>query len=284
MILMWSCPGNMPKYYPGLRDMFSRVICLSDLGNILAYYLDKTTLLYKGWLSCIKSILNECGLSHFHSNPKSLKNSLLLRLRKCPRCKFETKQWSQQLQASDKMRTYRLFKNVFKFEKYISVVNSDTDRVSMTRFRNSNHQLQIEIGRYTIPKTPINDRTCKNCNLSSVEDELHFLLNCSKYSHLRGELVSRCFNKNITNTLNIDSRFIWLLSNEDTEVCRSMAKYLNLCIFAKNKCVNFLLLYMSRYFLILLAYTVEEQTRKNSNFPVRGIFKNPREIIVNIFR
>ena len=29
---------------------------------------------------------------------------------------------------------------------------------------------------------------------------------------------------------------------------------------------------------------VEEQTRKNSNFPVRGIFKNPREIIVNIFR
>ena len=31
----------MPKYYP------SRVICLSDLGNILAYYLEKTTLLHK---------------------------------------------------------------------------------------------------------------------------------------------------------------------------------------------------------------------------------------------
>ena len=39
MILMWSCPGNMPKYYPGLRDIlpFGLVICLSDLGNILAY-------------------------------------------------------------------------------------------------------------------------------------------------------------------------------------------------------------------------------------------------------
>ena len=61
MILMWSCPGNMPKYYPGLRDILpsplgrvlclsdlgkGRVICLSDLGNISAYYLDKTTLLY----------------------------------------------------------------------------------------------------------------------------------------------------------------------------------------------------------------------------------------------
>jgi hypothetical protein len=29
MILMWSCPGNMPKCYPGLVT----------LGNILAYYL-----------------------------------------------------------------------------------------------------------------------------------------------------------------------------------------------------------------------------------------------------
>ena len=30
-IIMWSCPGNIPKYYPGLRDI------LPDLGNILAY-------------------------------------------------------------------------------------------------------------------------------------------------------------------------------------------------------------------------------------------------------
>jgi hypothetical protein len=33
-IIMWSCPGNMPKYYTGPTR---RVICLSDLGNILAY-------------------------------------------------------------------------------------------------------------------------------------------------------------------------------------------------------------------------------------------------------
>ena len=37
MILMWSCPGNMPKYYPGLRDILpspsGRVLCLSDLGK-----------------------------------------------------------------------------------------------------------------------------------------------------------------------------------------------------------------------------------------------------------
>ena len=42
---MWSCPDNMPKYYPGLRDILPDQKCLSDLGNILAYYLDKTTLI-----------------------------------------------------------------------------------------------------------------------------------------------------------------------------------------------------------------------------------------------
>ena len=54
MISMWSCPGNMPKYYPGLRDILPDYI-FSDLGNILAYYLDKTTLLYK--YSCNNPIL-----------------------------------------------------------------------------------------------------------------------------------------------------------------------------------------------------------------------------------
>ena len=29
---MWSCPGNMPKYYPGLRDIFpSPYPCLRDI-------------------------------------------------------------------------------------------------------------------------------------------------------------------------------------------------------------------------------------------------------------
>ena len=43
---MWSCPGNMPKYYPGLRDVLpdrrgGYVICFSDLGNMSKYYSTK---------------------------------------------------------------------------------------------------------------------------------------------------------------------------------------------------------------------------------------------------
>ena len=45
MILMWS---------------FGRLICLSDQGNILAYYLNKTTLLYKYLI--IEEIIAETGI------------------------------------------------------------------------------------------------------------------------------------------------------------------------------------------------------------------------------
>ena len=48
MILMWSCPGNIPEY------AFGQVISLSELFNILVYYLDKTTLLYNYNFSTVK--------------------------------------------------------------------------------------------------------------------------------------------------------------------------------------------------------------------------------------
>ena len=47
-IIMWSCPGNNAKILPWSERHITwpkRVICLSDLGNILAYYQDKTTLI-----------------------------------------------------------------------------------------------------------------------------------------------------------------------------------------------------------------------------------------------
>jgi len=54
--------------------------------------------------------------------------------------------------TSEKLRTYREFKNIFKFEKYLQSVVDHNDRNSMTRLRTSSHILQIDIGRYTIPK------------------------------------------------------------------------------------------------------------------------------------
>jgi hypothetical protein len=81
----------------------------------------------------------------------------------------------------------------------------------LTRFRIS--ALEIETGCYTTPKTPLENRLCKQCNLSEIEDEEHFLINCPKYNLHRKELFRKLNNSNFNELSNMN-KFVWLLSNE----------------------------------------------------------------------
>ena len=84
----------------------------------------------------------------------------------------------------NKLRTYRKFKRNYKREEYLSAVKNIKHRISMTKFRISDHCLEIEKGRYTPPYTKPEDGVCKLCN-NAVEDEAHFLFICPPYSNER---------------------------------------------------------------------------------------------------
>ena len=45
--------------------------------------------------------------------------------------------------------------------------------------------MRIETGRYTAPKTPRNERTCRDCNC--VEDEHHAIFVCPLYANIRAK-------------------------------------------------------------------------------------------------
>ncbi len=82
---------------------------------------------------------------------------------------------------------FRLYgSNAYGFQAYLSLVDNVQLRKCLSRFRCSNHCLEIETGRRTKPlKTPICERLCKQCSLGAVEDEDHFLLVCPAYEHIR---------------------------------------------------------------------------------------------------
>ncbi len=64
----------------------------------------------------------------------------------------------KEIQNSDilpKLRTYKTYKNYFKQEFYLSVIKDCRYTTSLVRFRISSHNLKIETGRYTRPKTEI---------------------------------------------------------------------------------------------------------------------------------
>ena len=81
--------------------------------------------------------------------------------------------------------------------------------MSSSRFRTSNHNLEIERGRHCKPVLPVELRTCKLCEMA-VEDEIHFLCNCPSLNIERNHLFR------IRGELDLQNDFISILSCKET--------------------------------------------------------------------
>lgn len=86
------------------------------------------------------------------------------------------------------------------------------------KFRISAHPLNIERGRYSKPKTPREQRSCKFC--IQVGDEFHFILLCPKYCYER-EILCISFNINFYDIScnNSDENICRFLNPSITEEC-----------------------------------------------------------------
>ena len=72
----------------------------------------------------------------------------------------------------------------FNYQVYLDKLQADKFRKSLCRLRLASHRLEIETGRWTKPiKTPLEDRKCKLCG--RLEDEYHFVFECSLYLELK---------------------------------------------------------------------------------------------------
>ena len=67
-----------------------------------------------------------------------------------------------------------------KKEIYIQAIENRDVRKCFTQFRISAHQLAIERRRYKNLKAT--ERICNFCQAKEVDDEMHFLIKCQKFS------------------------------------------------------------------------------------------------------
>ena len=129
--------------------------------------------------------------------------------------------------SGNKLRTYRLFKDTFDLEPYLLNVKNTSYRVALTRLRVGSHSLAIEVGRFHKPiPLPINDRLCSICQ--SVEDELHFLCICPRYSTIREDLeygVSSYFPG--FKHLSAMQKFVFLLQSTHTHINNLVAAFVH---------------------------------------------------------
>ena len=99
----------------------------------------------------------------------------------------------------------------------------------MTKLRISDHPLQIEAGRYT--RTPPDDRICMFCNkkVRYIENEMHFVLECSLYNDMRNSIVNvKRVKEKYTHLTKVDL-FKYLMTSTNYDVLEELCKFVYSC-------------------------------------------------------
>ena len=107
---------------------------------------------------------------------------------------------------------------------------------------------EVERGRYTNPKTPLEDRLCSACGI--IEDELHFLVGCRSYARERQELFEKISNlspqfQHMDNT----DKFVFMLCYPDSNILTAVGKFIHTCFQLRNSWQWFHFIYPNLLFL-----------------------------------
>ena len=140
---------------------------------------------------------------------------------------FAKKEWESSFQQSTKCDSYRLFKAVPKMEIYLKHFKDMKYIKTLSKFRLSDHKLMIEEGRRARPQIKREDRICLECN--SLEDEVHFLIDCDKYKNER-ERAFQAINEiypTFNSIVESKDKFIFLMSQEDVKATRIIANFIH---------------------------------------------------------
>jgi hypothetical protein len=135
----------------------------------------------------------------------------------------------------NKLRTYCKFKNAFAMENYLLASDNKSERSALCKLRISAHKLMFEVGRHIRPKIKADRRYCKFCNDGSIEDEKHFILNCSIYENERKVFFSKLRNilPGISSIASDPKAFLHIILtcyHGDSELCNLIPKYVKKCM------------------------------------------------------
>lgn len=152
-----------------------------------------------GWASDMRILFNEIGLTDVYDNNQGVAVHNVWSLLHEKFCL----NWSQELSKYPKLRTYILFKNTYSVEPYVIKILSRKRRSIMSKLRLGILPLEIETGRWQ--SLAVEERVCKLCNESKVEDEFHFVFECTFYDDYRNvfiDFVSTLYNNFNNETTN----------------------------------------------------------------------------------
>lgn len=96
-----------------------------------------------------------------------------------------THDWQIKTAQINKLKYFHKIKSDYQLAPYLIKIKDYRQRKLLAKYRLSDHSLYIETGRHKQSWTARELRLCSNCSEGVVEDELHFLTQCSKYNNIR---------------------------------------------------------------------------------------------------
>ena len=125
------------------------------------------------------------------------------------------------------LRTYCQFKKDYRKEPYLIHASNRNYLTAISRFRTSSHSLHIETGRHTTPITPKALRICNFCQLNSIDDERHMLLECPFHNPEREILIQSLQSSIPIRTFSHDlNTFISVMQLKHPDSINALGKYL----------------------------------------------------------
>ena len=208
-------------------------IASGNRSKIISRFYDKSLENSSSWATKMKNILFKHGMGdvweQHHNTENDIVNSSLVNTihQRIMHCKQQNT--FAELHKQPKMRTYCQFKGDFIMEPYLSEINLLPSRVMISKFRLSDHRLEIESGRYHRPKKRLEDRKCQTCDV--LEDEKHCLLSCRINEKARVTAFNTISKyKPSFSYMNTSSKFLYLMTTRDPNVAVVVYEYINTCL------------------------------------------------------
>ena len=145
----------------------------------------------------------------------------------------QNSEWKTSVNGKPKLRFYVKFKPTMALEKYVSLNLTPSQRSLLAQIRSGTLPLNIKTGR--VRNLKVEDRLCNVCSLNAVEDELHFIFECSLYEDDR--------EKFFTDIVREEQEFVYMCLEDQLVVLfskypRKLSKFIH-SSFNKRKMVLF---------------------------------------------
>lgn len=174
-VILYFCRLNCENINPLLKEAYNLNKILNE-GGLYTWYTHALKIFEEFDID-----INE--YETFDKPFQKIKYNLKGKVKKIVEQKYINQIMSKLLNLTNesKLYLYKQIKDDFGLEKYLTEESSFKNRQFITKFRVSDHPLEIEIGRY---KNVLREnRLCTVCK--DIEDEYHFFLYCNKNKHLR---------------------------------------------------------------------------------------------------